>query len=234
MSGFVLRGALVSFMDTFPVPIPNVIVFQYNPESMTHSWTPASPTAHVSSASGHPLAITGEPEESFSFTLAMNSNDTIADGDPVSAKQAELTGVYPRLAALEMLLFPSPPQGGALVGTVSAALASAGGASGPTRTVPAATLPVAFLVYGPGRILPVRLASLSITEKLYDPLLLNPIYVEAQLSLRVLTQEELQYITGKLGAVAAAAYSYTQNLRQTLAVSNLVSDAASIIGMLPV
>jgi hypothetical protein len=234
MSGFVLRGALVSFMDAFPVPIPNVIVFQYNPETMTHGWAPASASAHISSASGHPLAITGEPEENFSFTLAMNSNDTIADGDPVSQSQAELSGVYPRLAALEMLLFPASPPGGALVGSVSAALASAGGSSGPTRVVPAATLPVVFFVFGPGRIVNVRVASLSITEKLYDPKLLNPVYVEAQISLRVLAKEELQYITGSLGSVAAAAYAYSQNLRQTLAVSNLVSDAASIIGMLPV
>ena len=40
MSGFVLKGALVEFMPTFlPVPVPNVIVFQYNPETMTHTWT---------------------------------------------------------------------------------------------------------------------------------------------------------------------------------------------------
>ena len=45
MSGFVLKGALVEFMPTFlPVPLPNVIVFQYNPETMTHTWTqPARP-----------------------------------------------------------------------------------------------------------------------------------------------------------------------------------------------
>ena len=40
MSGFVLKGALVEFMPTFlPIPLPNVIVFQYNPETMTHTWT---------------------------------------------------------------------------------------------------------------------------------------------------------------------------------------------------
>lgn len=235
MSGFVLRGALIEFTETFPLPIPNVIAFQYNPETMTHAWTPATTSAHVSGAAGNPLAISGQPQESFSFTLAMNSNDTIADGDPVSAGQAQATGVYARLAALEMLLFPTAPAGGGLVGTVSAALGiTAGASSGPKRPVPAATLPVVFFVWGPGRILPVRVATLSITEKLYDPKLLNPVYVEAQLSLRVLTQEELQYVSGKLGSVARAAYTYSQRLRQTLALSNVVDEAASIIGMLPV
>ena len=44
VSGFVLKGALVEFMPTFlPVPVPNVIVFQYNPETMTHTWTQPEP-----------------------------------------------------------------------------------------------------------------------------------------------------------------------------------------------
>ena len=34
-----LRGALVEFMPTGLIPIPNVIVFQFNPETMTHTWT---------------------------------------------------------------------------------------------------------------------------------------------------------------------------------------------------
>ena len=49
MSGVVLKGALVKFTPTFlPVPVPNVIIFQYNPETMTHTWTqpePAPPSA---------------------------------------------------------------------------------------------------------------------------------------------------------------------------------------------
>ncbi len=34
-----LKGALVSFTPTFLTPVPNVTVFQFNPETMTHSWT---------------------------------------------------------------------------------------------------------------------------------------------------------------------------------------------------
>ena len=34
-------------MPTFlPVPLPNVIVFQYNPESLTHTWTQPEPAPH--------------------------------------------------------------------------------------------------------------------------------------------------------------------------------------------
>ncbi len=40
-----LRGALIEFTESFPLPIPNVILFQYNPETMTHTWTPAQDVA---------------------------------------------------------------------------------------------------------------------------------------------------------------------------------------------
>src|SRR6185312_9720307 len=41
MANKFMRGALVEFVPTFGIPIPNVIVFQLNPETMTHAWTPA-------------------------------------------------------------------------------------------------------------------------------------------------------------------------------------------------
>jgi hypothetical protein len=231
MGGFVLKSAFVQFTETFPLPIPNVIIFQYNPETITHSWTPATTSSRTSGAAGNPLAVSGQPQETFSFTLTMDANDTIADGDPAQSTIAAATGVYSRLAALEMLLFPTAPVRTGLVGTVSAALGITAKAS---KTVPAATLPVAFWVHGPERILPVRVANLSITEKLYDSDLLNPTHVEAQITLNVLTQDELKCVHGALGKVARGAYAYTQRLRQTLALSNLDNDVSSIIGMLPV
>src|SRR6202042_514800 len=106
MAGQYLRGALIEFTETFPIPVPNVILFQYNPETMTHTWTPAKTGG--SNAPGqspsNPLAVTGPPEESFSFTLAMDAGDTISDNFPVTAQLATISGVYPRIAALEMLL----------------------------------------------------------------------------------------------------------------------------------
>src|SRR6266581_5737015 len=79
---FYLKGALIEFMDTFLIPLPNVILFQYNPETMTHSWTQPESAAGKSGAKkgSNPLAVRGLPGESFSFTISMDSNDTIADG----------------------------------------------------------------------------------------------------------------------------------------------------------
>lgn len=235
MAGKYLRGALIEFTETFPLPIPNVIVFQYNPETMTHSWTPAATNPLTPGTPSDPLAITGEPQESFSFTLAMDANDMIADGDAVETNFAEASGVYTRLAALEMLLFPSLPTAGGLVGAVSAALGIGGRLSPrPTTQVPAAHLPTVLFVWGPGRIVPVRLTNLTIAEKLYDAAFLNPTHVEAQIGLRVLTSDELQYVKGPLGTVASTAYRYSQALRQIQARANLANAAESIIGMLPI
>jgi hypothetical protein len=175
------------------------------------------------------------PGETFAFTIAMDANDDIADGGPTAAI-AEATGIYSRLAALEMLLYPTGMTN-ALVGAVSAAIGSAlgGGSSGPTRNVPQSVMPVTLFIWGAGRIVPVRMTGLTITEKLYDSTL-NPTHAEAQLSLRVLTPAELVAASADrdvLGNLATIAYTYTLTLRQALAVANLANAAESIIGMLP-
>jgi hypothetical protein len=237
MGGNFIRGALVEFMPTFLIPLPNIIIFQFNPETMTHAWTQPE-SVPVSSGGGgntNPLAVKGLPGESFSFTLVMDTVDMIADGSPIAEGIATVSGVYTRLAALEMLQYPVPAADSGLVGAVSAAASAVGGSTGgatPDRSVPAMQVPTVLFVWGPGRIVPVRVTSLSITEKLYDALL-NPIHAEAAISLRVLTPDELAYVTGPLGDLAKIAYTYSQDLRQVLAIANLANAAESAIGMLP-
>jgi len=233
--GQYLRGAFIEFTESFPIPIPNVILFQYNPETMTHTWTPAQ-TGGANTpgqTASNPLAITGPPEESFSFTIMMDAGDTIADGSVVTAGLAEVSGVYTRLAALEMLLFPTAPPGGGLVGSISSALGLSGPPA-PSTSVPASQLPTVLFVWGPGRIAPVRVTTLTITEKLYDGTLLVPTHAEAQLGLKVLTPAELVFVDGPLGTLANAASTYTTGLREALAIANLANSVESIIGMLPV
>jgi hypothetical protein len=242
MSGVTLKGALIEFMPTnLPVPVPNVIVFQYNPETMTHTWTqpeaaPPSSTATGGAEASNPLAVKGNPGETFSFTIAMDANDEIANNGP-GAPIAELSGIYSRLAALEMLLYPASAGQSGLLGTVSAGIASAlgGQASGATSAVPQSVMPVALFIWGAERIVPVRVTGLTITEKLYDSTL-NPTHAEAQLSLRVLTPAELNSAktdNDVLAGLATTAYNYTFSVRQALALANLVNAAESLIGMTP-
>ena len=236
MSGFYLRGALVEFMPTGLIPIPNIIVFQYNPESMSHAWTqPEAPTAGPNQTTTNPLAVKGNPGESFTFTLSLDAADSIADG-AASAALAKVSGVYSRLAALEMLLYPASATTDGLLGTVTAAIGpalGAGSGGGVKRKVPANTINTVLFVWGPGRIVPVRVTTLTVTERLYDALL-NPTKAEVQITLRVLTDDELKHDTDTLATLAKGANAHSQGLRQALAVANLVNSAESILGMLPI
>jgi len=238
VSGPILKGALVEFTSTFlPVPVPNAIVFQYNPETMTHAWTQPMPATRAGAETANPLAARGAPGETFSFTIAMDARDDVADGNGPAAALAAISGIYPRLAALEMLLYPTDAARPGLVGTVTASIASAltGALTGPVRTVPSSLLPVTLFIWGAGRILPVRVVDLTITEQLFGAGL-QPIHAEAQLTLRVLTPSELAAVSADdhvLGALAGAAYAYTLSLRQALAVANLAHAGESVIGMIP-
>ena len=168
----------------------------------------------------------------------MDANDEIADGSAPTAALAQSSGIYSRLASLEMLLYPTASRAQpALTGAVSASITAGltGQTPGTTRTVPQSVMPVTLFVWGPGRIVPVRVTGLTITEKLYDATL-NPTHAEAQLSLRVLTPAELA-AAGKdndvLANLATIAYNYTLTLREALALANLANAAESIIGMIP-
>ncbi|MGO9935488.1 MAG: hypothetical protein ACLPV8_27265 [Steroidobacteraceae bacterium] len=235
MAGQFLKGALVSFMPTFVAAVPNIVVFQYNPESITHTWNSAPPAAN---AGQDPLAVQGVPGEQFSFTLSVDSNDMIAEGgaNPVGAALATASGIYTRLAALEMLQYPSGAFASGLLGTVSSAITSAAsaltGLSFAAQAVPQSDVPTVLFVWGPQRILPVRVTALTITEKLYDSLL-NPTQADVQITLRVLTPQELAAVKGIMGTLANVAYVYSQGLRQAQALENLGDTTASIIGMLP-
>jgi hypothetical protein len=237
MPGKYLQGAFVQFMPTFLIPLPNIVIFQFNPETMTHTWTPAAPETTASGGNKpNPLAVKGLPGEAFSFNLAMDASDMIADGSVVAQGLATATGIYSRLAALEMLLYPTGSfTSNQLLGSVSSAISSAlGGSSTATDpTVPQYMMPTVLFVWGPMRILPVRLTSLTITEKLYDALLLNPTHAEAQVGLQVLTPDEVTALSDSLSSIATVAYDFSQAFRQAMALANLANAAESIIGMLP-
>jgi hypothetical protein len=238
MSGFVMKGALAEYLPTFQSgQQPTVIVFQYNPETMTHTWTQPGPAGGAGTETGNPIAVSGMPGESFSFTISMDSGEDIADGLPQPAALAADSGLYNRLAALEMLMYPTTGGQSGLTGAVSAAnqTGSSGGSSGPARAIPQSVMPLTLFIWGNGRIVPVRITGLTITEQLYDSSL-NPTHVQAQVALRVLTPAELAALSAGnavLGDLATNAYTYTLTLRQQLAAKNSANGSESTIGMVP-
>ncbi len=245
-----MKGALVSYTPTggLGLPsLPNVILFQYNPETITHAWTeagsppppqpePNKPQEYVSA-----LAVTGNPGETFSFTLMLDSDQIIADTAPGPASVlAQASGVYTSLAALELLQFPSPPvpstpASSGLQGQVSAAVnaaaAGAGGGGASSQSVPSSQVPVVLFVWGPMRIVPVRVTALSVTERLFDELL-NPTHAEAQITLSVLTPKDLANVPEPMKTLATTAYDYTLGLRQAEAAANFAQSVTAAAGMI--
>ena len=69
MSGVVLKGALVTFArrPCLP-PVPDVIIFQYNPETMTHTSTQPGHVAlgrRDEGTNSNPLAVEGRAGETY-------------------------------------------------------------------------------------------------------------------------------------------------------------------------
>ena len=208
-----MKGVLVEFTTAFGRAVPNAIAFQFNPETLRRTWT--QPTASV--AGGNPLGVQGQPGEAYALTLMLDITDVLAD-DPSSpgAIDAVAGGLRSRIAALEMLMFP-------------VATATSRGAS---RSTPSAQVPAVLFVWGPSRILPVRITTLSITESLFDALL-NPTHATVELGFRVMTPKELDKVTGPFKTIASAAYKFSQHERETLALFNLSTTAGSL-GLPPI
>jgi hypothetical protein len=87
--------------------------------------------------------------------------------------------------------------------------------------------PLALFIWGPSRVLPVRVSSVSITEQAFD-LNLNPILAKADLSLKVLTYRELE-MTNPAYWVYMAAFAQ----KEVMAALNLAQGAAAVRGRLP-
>ena len=226
-----LKGAIIQFSAPLLVPIPNIIIFQYNPESMTRSLTPWAPPAQSEGAADpkvvNALTQPFDPEETFDLALELDAADALEapDTHPV----ASVFGVADRIAAIEMLLYP--PGDSALGGLVSA-IGSAFGASVAVDVVPRKTVPVVLFFWGPGRIVPVRITSFSIDEQAYSPTL-YPIRAKATLGLKILDAAAFGTDDSATVRIAKACYTFTRAQKELLALANVANSVESIMGMLP-
>ena len=156
MSGFpgsprTLPGAIVA-VD--PLGPPRAIVFQYNPDEVTRILKPRTPPSGGGSAADvH--RIWGAPSESISLTLELDATDGLADADPV----AVAVGVAGPIAALELLLYP---------GTATVLSNTALLLAGTIEVLPPQG-PVVVLVWGPGRVVPVKVTGVTIREQAFSP-----------------------------------------------------------------
>jgi hypothetical protein len=255
-----LKGALIYFGAPMLIPIPNIVVFQYNPETMSRTLTPWQPpqrdvtvdnTTGVASRAGltaqqrYSLSQPYDPAETFSLALELDATDALEN--PESHPVAFVSGVADRVAAIEMLLYPPGDSLlGGLLGSVAGSVSfSAGGLGGGFGLGGAAAaqlkrrkVPIVLFFWGPGRIVPVRLTGFSVEEQQYSPLL-YPIRAKATLNLRVLDLDDLVTVEGDPASSAAVeiakgCYKFTRGQKEVLALANLANSVESILGMLPI
>jgi hypothetical protein len=158
-------------------PLASVIVFQYNPETVTRRLEVRATGGGESSDKSEAFRLTGPPQETVTLSVEIDAADQLEQADPLAVG----TGVYPALSALEMLLYPKSE-------TVisNAALARAGN----IEIIPPEA-PMTLFVWGTKRVVPVRLTGFSITEEAYDTSL-NPIRAKVDLTLLVLSYFDLK------------------------------------------
>jgi Contractile injection system tube protein len=199
-----LKGALVG-IDPL-IPIPNVVVFQYNPDTMTRRLEPRAVSAEGDR--GEAFRLTGAPKETITLSVEIDATDQLEQGDPL----ATVSGIHPTLAALEILLYPKSVTVIAndilsLIGTI--------------EVIPAEG-PMTLFVWGPQRILPVRLTSMSITEEAHDPLL-NPIRAKVELSLTVLSYQDLSVLNP-----AYTLFLTHHIVKEVMAATNIFNSAQNL------
>lgn len=203
ISPSVSKGALVH-ADPFR-PVPGVVVFQYNPETLTR--TLAARTTGGEGGTG-PLRLAGPPEETVKLSVEIDATDQLERGDPMT----QAVGIAPELAALELLLYPA-----SAVVIANEALARAG-----VVEILPVEAPLTLLVWGI-RTLPVRLTEFSVTEEAFDPTL-NPVRAKVDLGLRVVSYHD----TG-LASVVGALSMATQVAREVLAATTTAEAVAAAV-----
>lgn len=233
-SGVRLRGALIEYGASMLGPIPNIVIFQFNPEQLArtiHIPARAGEAADDGASPSHPTTtgqVAAAPTESITLTAHFSAADDLGDGGAVAAIP-RVFGIGPQLAALEKMVYPPATPGG-LIGmaldAVGAAIGGGGGAKPAQRPIPPTPAPRLLFIWGLTRVLPVTIKSMTITEQQFD-FLLNPVQGEVQLTLAVAANPPADDVIGK------GAYDYSQIVKDTQAALNLAKAVELALDIIP-
>jgi hypothetical protein len=168
-----LRGGIV-LIDPQTAAVQRSIALQYNPDTLTRSLTPVG--MGDSSDRSDQLRLKGPPVETIRLEAELDATDQLAVVDGTAIQ----VGLYPQLAALELIVYPRSDQ----------ILANAKKEKSGTLEISPMQSPLVLFVWSKNRIIPVRITELSITEEAFD-INLNPIRASVSLNLRVLSVNDL-------------------------------------------
>ena len=224
-----LRGALIEYSRQFLGPIPNLVLFQFNPEAITRTLTIAATSSTNNSVANRPRreisATLAPPVESFTITAQFSAADDLGTGGAVSVVP-RLFGVGPQLAALEKMVYPPATPGGLIGAAIDAIGSAVAKPAAADQSSPRVKVPRILFIWGPTRVLPVRITSMTIAEKHYD-VLLNPVEAEVQIGLSVLPEPPAS------DPVGSGAFKYSQMVKDTQATLNLAKVIEFAVDLVP-
>lgn len=171
-----LRGGLV-LIDPTTGSVLRIIALQYNPDTLTRSLQIKGVTGETGDHL-EALRLKGPPVETIKVEAEIDATDSLEASD----SQTLQSGLHPQLAALETIVYPTSAHLNANNGEA---------ASGSIEIAPEMA-PLPLFVFGPKRIVPIRITELSITEEAFDTTL-NPIRAKVSLGMRVLTVDDLGF-----------------------------------------
>jgi hypothetical protein len=203
----ILKSAFVEFGISLP---PLVVVFQFNPLTITRTRTatPVTPPTQQASRSAQSAGLIGGlvdsgggslvkfrngqtltvAPEKISFDIRLDATDKLNDGDGLT----ETFGIAPQLATLEAMMLPKSQS--LLGGAVSALL-------GPSKSKflcieSIQDPPVMLWVWGRKKILPVNIVSMDIKEEQFSTDL-NPTRAVIGVKLEVIEGPNIPYLYSK-------------------------------------
>lgn len=219
---YLLRGALIEYGSDFLGPIPNVLIFQFNPESLTRRiQIPPRPTG----AKSREVSQAGEiPVEKITLSAHFSAADQLNKDNAL----ARAFGIGPQLAALEKMVHPAGKISGLISGAIDAiGDAISGGDDNPTQPIPREKYPRILFIWGLTKVLPVVIESMSITEQHFD-YKLNPIQAEVSIGLSVITVDMCSD-----DLIAKGAQEYSNLAKEAQAMANLANTAQQVVELIP-
>ncbi len=162
----VVKGALVRLLPDQGLRIEQSFIFPYNPEVLVrHFQAPADPRSPA--------------RQQLRFNLLLDATESLSADDP--DPQVVARGISQELATLEALFAPNrvsrPSFLENLMGIFGGRLDSRPGH-------------LTIFFWGAGRLMPVRLLRMNVTEELFDPSL-NPLRARVDLRMQVLPKSVL-------------------------------------------
>ncbi|MCP4117240.1 MAG: hypothetical protein GY737_17960 [Desulfobacteraceae bacterium] len=221
--GYLLRGALIEYGSDFLGPVPNVVIFQFNPESLTRNMEiPRRPTG---TGSRERSQAGDAPVERIRLTAHFSAADQLNR----DAALARAFGIGPQLAALEKMVHPAGKLSGAIGEALDAvgSAVSEGGDTSPTQPIPRESYPRILFIWGLTRVLPVVIDSMGIVEQHFDPLL-NPVQAEVSLGLSVMNIDPCSD-----DKIAKGAMEYSNLAKDAQALANLANTAEQVVDIIP-